>query len=143
MQIFWRTFSLFIIVLVLSACGSSSIDIEEVRAELAALPEGSAERGEALFAESINGMPSCISCHALGDDRDGLAGPPMGGYPERAGSTIEEQNAELYTYTATVYPASHIVSGYGNLMYTEYGSRLNDQQIADLIAYMLNPTGDA
>lgn len=115
-------------LLLLSACEAESVD-------LSTLPEGDAQRGEALYNESINGAPTCLSCHLLSDER--LIGPGLAGYAEVAGMRVEGQSAEEYTYLAIVRPAAHIVSGYSNLMYAEYGSRLSDQQIADLMAYLL------
>lgn len=128
--------SLCLILLTVVACqgGTDAADA------FAALPEGSAERGEALFTESIEGAPTCISCHALDDQR--MIGPGMAGYAQRAATTVADQGAGPYSYIAIVNPSAHIADGYGNLMYTEYRSRLDEQQIADLIAYMLSFEGD-
>ncbi|MCA9913378.1 MAG: cytochrome c [Anaerolineae bacterium] len=120
----------FFIVLIglLAACESQPMDVS-------ALPEGDAERGAALFSESINGAPTCSSCHALTDER--MTGPGLAGYSERAASQVEGESAEEYTYQSIVRPSAHLVEGYGNLMYAEYRSRLSEQQVADLMAYLL------
>ncbi|MGJ3238669.1 MAG: c-type cytochrome [Anaerolineae bacterium] len=113
-------------LLTLTACGNSGSE---------SLPQGNAQRGEALFVESINTTPSCSSCHALTEQS--ILGPGLAGYQHVAGERVEGLSADAYTYQAIVRPASHLVEGYGNLMYTEYGSRLSDQELADLIAYLL------
>lgn len=121
--------AIFVVVIgLLSACNSQS-------AGLASLPEGDAERGAELFTERVNGTPACISCHALSDES--RTGPGVAGYGEIAGSRVGGQSAEEYTYQAIVRPSAHLVEGYGNLMYAEYRSRLSEQQIADLMAYLL------
>jgi cytochrome c553 len=103
--------------------------------EFASLPAGDVANGEVLYNEVINGAPTCASCHHLDDQR--MIGPGLGGYAQVAGERVEGQSAELYTYNSIVYPARYLVDGYQNVMYTEYGTRLSDQQIADLVAYML------
>ncbi len=99
------------------------------------LPAGDAERGEILYSENINGAPNCASCHSLEDER--LVGPALAGYSTVAGSRVEGQSAEEYTYHAIARPATHIVDGYSNLMYSEYGSKLAEHDLADLIAFLL------
>lgn len=132
MQTVWQLLSVSLtLVLLLTACQPQPDPVEAV----AALPEGDPTRGETLFAEAIGGTPTCISCHLLTDQAD--IGPGMAGYGDRAGSTVPDQSAEVYSYVAIMNPADHIVAGYGNVMYSEYRSRLNEQQVADLIAYML------
>lgn len=118
---------LIISLIVLAGCSSDS-GFED-------LPEGDANNGEALFTESINGAPSCSSCHALTDDV--LVGPTFAGYSTVAETRIEGQSAEEYTYNAIVRPAGYLVEGYGNLMYTEYRTKLSAQDTADLIAFLL------
>jgi len=99
------------------------------------LPAGDAERGAMLYTENINGAPNCASCHSLEGER--LVGPSFAGYSTVADSRVERQSAEEYTYDAIVRPAIHIVDGYSNLMYSEYGSKLAEQELADLIAFLL------
>ncbi len=120
----WIVLSVF----VLASCASSDGDY-------ASLPIGDATRGEVLYTESINGAPTCSACHALSDEA--LVGPSLAGYGDLAASRVEGQSAEDYTYNAILRPAVHIVQGYGNVMYTEYGFKLSDQDTADLIAFLL------
>lgn len=122
----------FIMIVLLAACQSGQDPV----AAVAALPPGDADSGEVLFNREVGGAPTCASCHLLTDQRQ--TGPGMAGYGERAGAAAEGESAEVYTYRSIVSPAAHIVAGYSNIMYTEYGRKLNDQQLADLIAYLLD-----
>ena len=131
MHQFIRVILLGVMVTILAACQASS-DVSET---VAALPDGDPARGETLFAESIDGAPTCTSCHAL-TDASGI-GPGLAGYAEIAGNRVDGQSAEVYTYITIMTPSDYIVNGYGNLMYAEYRSRLDEQQVADLIAFML------
>lgn len=99
------------------------------------LPSGDAQRGEALFTQRINGAPSCSSCHYTTDET--LVGPGLAGLAERAANRITGQSATDYLFMSITKPASYIVEDFGNLMYTQYQTRLDDQHIADLIAYLL------
>lgn len=102
------------------------------------LPQGSVERGAEWFAQSVNGAPSCVSCHSL--DGVVLVGPSLQGYGRVAGERVEGLSAEDYTYSSIVRPAEHLVSGFGNVMYNQYERKLSAQQIADIIAYLLSLT---
>lgn len=121
---------LFILALIfwLPACNN---DEEGLR--FSDLPAGDAARGAELFAQQINGAPACTSCHLETES----SAPVMAGYGERAGSRVRGESAEEYTLNSIINPASHIVDGYSNLMYRDYEDKLTQQQIADLIAYLL------
>ncbi len=98
------------------------------------LPEGDAANGAVLFTEAINGAPACSVCHTL--DGSTVVGPSFQGYATTA-ATRTELSAEAYTYQSIVQPAAHTVSGFANVMYAQYGQKLSQQQLADLIAYLL------
>lgn len=121
---------LFIVIssFILASCSSSENSFET-------LPDGDASRGESLYTESINAAPACSSCHALTEER--VVGPGFAGFSDTAGTRVEEQTAEAYTYNSITNPSGKLVDGYGNLMYTEYRSKLSEQDIADLIAFLL------
>jgi hypothetical protein len=46
-------------------------------------------------------------------------------------------SAEEYAQTSILQPAAYLVSGFSNTMYNQYGQHLSQQDIADLIAYLL------
>ena len=115
-------------LLVLAGCASAS-------AGLADLPEGNAERGAALFTQSINGAPACSTCHTL--DGASLVGPSLDSFGERASTRLANTSAAEYAHASIVQPATYLVSGFGNSMYNQYAQRLSPQEIADLVAYLL------
>lgn len=99
------------------------------------LPSGDAERGEALFTQAVKGAPACSTCHTL--DGSTLVGPSLQNYAATAAGHAEDATIENYTLTSIVRPAAHLVSGFPNAMYAQYAQRLSDQELADLIAYLL------
>jgi mono/diheme cytochrome c family protein len=117
-------------VLLLTACNNSN-SIQSAKD----LPTGDPARGAAMFAQSLNGAPTCSSCHML-DDKT-VVGPGLKGYSAAAGTRDSNLSAAEYTFQSISQPALYLVSGYGNLMYNQYAQRLNAQQIADLIAFLL------
>jgi cytochrome c2 len=116
-------------LLILAACGATP------KVDVSSLPAGDPVRGESIFSESINGAPACSSCHLLSEETQ--VGPGMSGFAEQAATRVEGQAAAEYTLTSILSPSRYIVNGFGNLMYVGYSSKLDEQQLADLIAYLL------
>jgi mono/diheme cytochrome c family protein/uncharacterized membrane protein len=125
-----------ILVLVLAACSS-----EDTEFEYSDLPAGDAARGEALFAESINGSVACSACHTT-TGGDG-AGPTLENYAAVAGSRVDDQSAGEYTFYSILRPSKHLVQGFSNLMPSDYEEKLSQQEIADIIAYSLTLGADS
>lgn len=111
--------------------GCSAADISNYQS----LPHGDANRGAHLFQQSVNGAPPCASCHSL--DGSAIVGPSLKGISTRAGTRIVGIDAPNYIYLSITRPAAYIVSGYSNLMYSQFDQKLTPQQLADLIAYLL------
>jgi cytochrome c553 len=99
------------------------------------LPPGDAARGETLFSQSIDGAPACANCHAV--DGSGGSGPSLDGFGAVAAERNDGQSAQEYAFTSIMRPAKYLVRGYSNVMYSDYADKLNQQDTADLIAYML------
>ena len=97
-----------------------------------ALPEtGDPVRGATLYAEDSS--PLCTSCHVA----DATGAPTLENYAQEARSRVEGQSAREYTFYAITEPWQHIVEGYGDAMPYSYDDDLSAQDIADLIAYLL------
>ncbi|MEO1286379.1 MAG: cytochrome c [Chloroflexota bacterium] len=113
------------LMMILTACGSSESSIT-----LAELPDtGDAVNGEALFSEY-----NCNACHV-----EGASGAPnLDDLADRADSIVAGQSAREYTFYAIVEPSQHIAEGYGNAMPNNYDDRMTPQEIADLVAYLLD-----
>jgi mono/diheme cytochrome c family protein len=126
-----RLLAIFIVAtLLISACAPQAPAATE-----APLEPGDAARGEALFTESIDGAPPCSTCHSI--DGSALVGPTLLDYATQAQEHAGDGDIEEYTHASIVQPAAYVVSDFPNAMYTLYGQRLSEQQIADLIAYLL------
>jgi mono/diheme cytochrome c family protein len=121
--IVWISLALFI-----AGCSqSASIPMPYVEIE------GDAASGEQLFSQMIDSAPPCSACHIPGS----AATPDLTGYGAVAGERVPDESAAEYTFYSIVQPGKFIVPGFGNAMYDRYGEKLTEQQIADLIAYML------
>ena len=117
------------LALLIAACSPSASGADEP------LPPGDATRGATLFTDSVNGAPPCATCHTL--DGTVRVGPSLQEYAANAPAHAGDASLEDYTHISIVQPASYIVEGFSNIMYAQYGRQLTQQQIADLIAYLL------
>ncbi len=122
---------LSMMLMLAAACSS-----EEPKISLSDLPEGNAENGQVLFRTEIDDAPACSSCHRIDSSKN--QGPGLGGFGDRAGRAVDDQSAKEYAYYSILRPSKHLVSGFSNLMYRDYEEKLSDQELADLIAYILS-----
>jgi cytochrome c oxidase subunit II len=120
---------LMLTLLIASACAPQS------NSPSATLEPGNAERGAALFTEAVGGAPACSTCHTI--DGSVLVGPTLQDYSEQAQEHAGDATIEAYTHASIVQPGDYLVSGFSNVMFSQYGRFLSEQQIADLIAYLL------
>jgi cytochrome c2 len=121
-------FLILVLLLGLVACGGDS------GGEGAA--SGDATAGQEVFEQVA--APACNTCHSLQPGED-LVGPSLAGIGTEAGNRVSGQSAQEYLRASIVAPDDHIVEGYSaNIMPTSYGTQLTDQQITDLVAYLLS-----
>ncbi len=119
--------------LILAACGGGGAS--QAPAGGAKGGAGNAEAGKALFAQQIIGSnPGCITCHSLEPGKT-LVGPSMAGIASRAGNTVSGQSAEQYLRQSILEPDAYVVAGFQKGLMPK--PSLNDQQVNDLIAYLL------
>ena len=97
--------------------------------------DGDVQRGEAIFRTGTNGAPACISCHALAPGGFSF-GPMLTGIGERAAQRVDGLSADDYIRQSILEPSTYVVPGYRSLMYPNYASALNEQNLADLIAFL-------
>jgi mono/diheme cytochrome c family protein len=127
--------AIFLLVLILGlslvACGGESAPSSGEGPAAA----GNAAAGETVFSQTA--APACTSCHSL-EPGTTLAGPSLAMIGAEADSRVAGQSAEDYVRESIVNPNAHIVDGFAaNLMPATYGSQLTEQQITDLVAYLL------
>jgi mono/diheme cytochrome c family protein len=104
------------------------------------LPEGDAQRGELLAAAQ-----GCVACHIstpTGPTWEPTAQEP--GMGERADLRINQadytgtaEDGYQYLFESIVLPNIYVVEGYSPIMPEGYDTTLTQQDVADLIEYML------
>ncbi len=99
---------------------------------------GNAELGAQLFAQGRGEVPPCSICHRVVSGQVGFSiGPNLAGIGEHAGTQVAGLSAEEYLRQSILEPGRYIVPSYRNMMYADYDAQLTEQNIQDLIAYLL------
>ena len=136
-----RKFSLLVLLvlalaLFLAACGGGG---SEPANEVAPRSVGDAANGEALYKQpTIGGAPGCNTCHSL-DEGVVLVGPSHHGIGTRAETAVSGQSAEDYLRESITNPNDHVTEGFAQgVMYQNYGTDLSEQEVNDLVAFLLN-----
>jgi sulfur-oxidizing protein SoxX len=115
------------LVLGLAACGGG---------DGAGSAEGDAQAGQTVFAQVS--MPPCSSCHSL-QTGETIVGPSLAAVAEVAGQRVPGQSAEAYLRKSIVDPDAYVVEGFARgIMPASYGNQLSDEQITDLVAYLMS-----
>jgi mono/diheme cytochrome c family protein len=109
-----------------------SANLDDIKAEFAALPQGDATAGKTDFTTA-----GCAACHALEGDKR-IVGPSLAGIAARAGERLPDYSAELYIYMSITRPNQYIVEGFtAGLMPQAFSATLDAQRLADLIAFLM------
>lgn len=87
-------------------------------------------------AETVISKYSCNACHREGQ---GVIAPLFDGLAARAADRRPPMPADAYIYEAIVFPGAFVVEGYNDLMPPDFGTRMTDQELADVLAYLLTP----
>ena len=127
-----RFISLITLVMVVAACSTT----DNITLTPNDLPDGNEVRGAALFTQSVSGAPPCSTCHTT--DGSSSVGPSFHGFRNRAAGREPGLSPRDYAFYSIVQPAQQIADGYSNVMYSQYGGRLSPQDIADLVAFVLD-----
>lgn len=140
MRKFWIVVLLALgLIVVLAACGGGGSDAPADTGSAGTV--GNAARGQRLYEQTVIGQasaPGCVTCHSM-EPGVVIVGPSHAGLGARAGGYVAGMSAEEYLRQSIIEPDAHIVDGFTPaVMYQNYGSELNEQEIADLVAYMLS-----
>ncbi len=123
---------LALIVMVLAACNQQATPDQVM---------GDAARGSEIFHKGVNGAPACAGCHATTKAslmRGGVGiAPNLSGLTERAPHRIEGLSAQEYVLNSILNPSGFVVEGFQNVMYPGYAEQLSQQDLTDLLAYLL------
>jgi cytochrome c553 len=99
---------------------------------------GNAERGAQLFTRGKEETPPCSTCHYTVTGEYGFSiGPNLAGIGERAGARVVGIAEAEYLRQSILEPRRYIVSSDRDIMYPDYSAHLSEQNIEDLIAYLL------
>jgi mono/diheme cytochrome c family protein len=100
---------------------------------LSVRPEGSPDRGLALF----HGLGTCIACHNTGDST-AVVGPSLMGIARNAGNRHQGMTAAEYIRNVIINPDVNVVPNTKpGIMPSSFARTLNQQQIEDIISYLL------
>jgi mono/diheme cytochrome c family protein len=119
-------------VLALVACGGGG----------GASEVGDAARGEALYNQSTLGTKSaagCVTCHKFDASQGDNVLAPYTSDIKGAGERVPGVSAEDYLRQSIVDPNAYVVEGYApGVMYQNWGEDLTEQEINDLVAYLMS-----
>lgn|SRR5690606_26875788 len=80
---------------------------------------------------------ACNTCH-LADSEAQLIGPGLMNVGERAATRVEGQSAEEYLRNSILHPSDYVVEGFPDMLMPQvYGDVFTEEEINDLIAYLL------
>jgi cytochrome c oxidase subunit 2 len=112
---------------VLAGCGGEKVvsPTGPVEGSLPKAAQGDPVAGKKLFIDN-----NCGSCHTFkAANSTGTTGPDL--------DKVLKGKDATFVKTSIVDPSAYIEKGYPNVMPSSYGSQLNSQQIADLVAFLL------
>jgi cytochrome c2 len=96
-------------------------------------PAGDAVRGKVVF----EGIGACLACHQVTSDLT-VVGPSLQGIANRAGEARPGMSAYDYLRESILDPNTYVLTGFQEgLMPITYELTLSEQDIEDVIAYML------
>ncbi|MCP4362417.1 MAG: cytochrome c [Chloroflexi bacterium] len=128
------------LILVLAACGGGGDSGDSGGDAAAPRTGGDAANGEKLYKQTTIGSasaPGCTTCHSL-EEGVVLVGPSHAGIATAAETAVSGLSAEEYLKQSIVEPDTEITDGYtAGVMYTNFGSDLSDQEVSDLVAFLL------
>ncbi|HMV28976.1 MAG TPA: hydrogenase iron-sulfur subunit [Anaerolineales bacterium] len=99
--------------------------------------------GEAIYYETASGVNAgCRICHSL-TKGEKIIGPSFYGIADRAGERVPGLTAEEYLHQSIVEPNAFVVPGYpSGQMIQNFGQILTEEQIQDLIAFLMTQKED-
>ena len=101
---------------------------------------GNAANGEELYKKTVIGSasaPGCITCHSL-EAEVTLIGPSHATIGAEADGRVTGLTAEEYLRQSILDPNANVTEGFvAGVMYPNYGNELTEQEITDLVVFML------
>lgn len=106
------------------------------------VPLGDPGRGAELFNTMFSEVGfACATCHRV-DSEEQLVGPGLLNVASHAAGHVPGLSVEEYLYQSITDPGAYVVPGFpDNLMPRTYRELFTDEQIGDLMAYLLSLSG--
>jgi mono/diheme cytochrome c family protein len=124
--------SLLILALLVAACGGGG----EATTAPGGGTTGDPAAGQQVF--TTDAQPPCNGCHPVEGDAQGV-GPSLANIGTEAATINPPQTAEEYIRESIVNPDAFIVPDFpAGVMPKTYGEQLSEQQLNDLVAYLLS-----
>ncbi|HKY79396.1 MAG TPA: c-type cytochrome [Anaerolineales bacterium] len=93
-------------------------------------PEG---RGQVVFNAA-----GCTACHTISGISTGIIGPVLDGLATRAATRVSSLTAEEYIRQSVLEPGAYLVESFADgVMPSNFGQVLTEEQISDLVAFLL------
>jgi cytochrome c2 len=108
-----------------------------------ALPQVPLDRGDAARGEASFGRVGCLGCHSVGGT-GGTVAPDLSDIGRRAARRAAAaglSRAESYLIQSIVDPGAYVVDGYMPLMGDWQAYGLSEQDLADLVVFLMKQTG--
>jgi cytochrome c2 len=115
-----------------SASTSEVVPTDPVSPRVAAL----LAMADASAGQSVINQYGCHVCHT---SQVAGVGPSWVGVAARAATRRPPMSAADYLYESITDPSAYLVPNYQNLMPGDFGRRMSDLELADVIAYLLTP----
>ena len=99
---------------------------------------GDPAHGQFIFEHGLNAAPACTNCHSRASKTPLYAlAPSLAGVSQRAATRIPGMTAPQYIEDSIRHPADYVVTGFHPIMYSKFAQDYSDQDIADLVAYVM------
>lgn len=89
-------------------------------------------RGKILYDNN-----GCGACHTIEGFSSGAVGPALTNIATISETRIDGVSAQEYIRNSILNPSSYIVEGYDDLMVKSFGEALSDQEIEDILAFLM------
>jgi hypothetical protein len=126
-------------LLLTSLCLSSCT--QESEFEIGINSKGDEKSGEDLFGKAILGdrmAPGCTTCHSLENEKT-LVGPSLAGIGRKARTNPGGKRSFEFLLESIISPDAILANRFeAGIMYQDYRNDLTEQQIADLVAFLLS-----
>ena len=92
--------------------------------------------GDPSNGETVFGSAGCSGCHSTGSNQ--VVGPGLSGVGTTAETRVDGLSATEYLTTSIVSPNDFVVDGFSGIMPGSFGDSLSEQEIADLVSYLVS-----